>query len=183
MPPSVQLLPHYLDRTWTAGLAVLLALLFGLVGVQRAQATIVIGQGIDGVTLGDTEAKVVKTIGPPGFREHFEESSGDFTIWKYPKGFGGVITFNQRHRVVTMWMAEKRQHTNTGISMNSSPAQVRRAYPRAQCKLGAGPGAGPGEESMACVVKSRYHGRTTETAFEWRNKDKAMEEIDIGFVH
>ena len=43
-------------------------------------------------------------------------------------------------------------------------------------------GAGPGEESEACILKSKYHGHTVETAFEWRNKEKSMEEISIGLT-
>jgi hypothetical protein len=46
----------------------------------------VVGQGIGGVKLRDTETQVEKAIGPPGFQEHFEDNGG-ITIWKYPKGF------------------------------------------------------------------------------------------------
>ncbi len=115
------------------------------------------------------------------FKEHFEDHGG-ITIWKYPKGFSGVITFNHHHRVVGMWMSSTQQRTNKGIGLSSSPAEVLKAYPKTKCKPGTGPGAGPGEESMGCILKSKYHGHTTETAFEWRNKDKTMEEIDVVLV-
>jgi hypothetical protein len=152
-----------------------------MVAAPVAQATIVIGQGVAGVKIGDTEAQVVKTIGPPGFREHFEDHGGE-TVWKYPKGFSGVIGFDHKGHLTGMWTSSTQQRTNKGIGISSSPAQVEKAYPKAKCKLGTGPGAGPGEESMGCILKSKYHGHTTETAFEWRNKDKAMEEIDVGLV-
>jgi hypothetical protein len=35
---------------------------------------------------------------------------------------------------------------------------------------------------MGCILKTKYHGHVTETAFEWRNKDKAMEEISVGLA-
>jgi hypothetical protein len=69
-----------------------------------------------------------------------------------------------------------------GISVMSSPADVSKAYPQAKCTLGAGPGAGPGEESESCLLKTRYRGHATETAFEWRNKEKSMEEISISLT-
>jgi hypothetical protein len=162
------------------GLVAVLGLLSSaaIMAAAPAGATIVVGQGIAGVAVGDTEAQVETAIGPPGFNEHIE----GMTIWKYPKGFEGVITFDSQLRVKDMWTASKQQRTNKGIGLDSSPAKVRKAYPKAKCTIGAGPQAGPGEQSLACVVKSRYHGHTVKTFFEWRNKNKAMEEIDIDAI-
>jgi hypothetical protein len=152
-----------------------------MVAAPSAEAMIVIGQGVDGVKIGDTEAQVEKTIGPPGFKEHSDEHGG-ITIWKYPKSFSGVISFDHTGHLASMWTSSTQQRTSKGIGINSSPAEVLKAYPKTKCKLGTGPGAGPGEESMGCILKTKYHGRTVETAFEWRNKEKAMEEIDIGLA-
>jgi hypothetical protein len=143
---------------------------------SAAQATIVVGQGIAGVNIGQTPAQVESVLGPPTFKQ---PPSQGLTAWDYhTPPLVLQVDFTSGH-VSGMWTASKKQRTNKGISIDSSPAQVRKAYPKVKCKLGAGPGAGPGEQSLACVLKSKYHGHSVETAFEWRNKNDAMEEIDI----
>jgi hypothetical protein len=133
--------------------------------------TIVVGQSIGGVTVGESEAQVRKALGRP-----LAERAGR---WQYGQGPIGLIAAFKHKTVYDVWTPRSEYKTNKGISVASSPAQVSKAYPNAKCKLGAGPGAGPGEESEACILKSKYHGHTVETAFEWRNKEKAMEEIGI----
>jgi hypothetical protein len=142
-------------------------------------AKIIVGQGIAGVNIGKTPAQVEGLLGSPTFKQ---PPSQGLTAWDYHKApLDLQVDFTGDH-VSGMWTASKQQRTDKGIGINSSPAQVRKAYPTAKCKLGAGPGAGPGEQSLACVLKSKYHGHTIATAFEWRNKTKAMEEIDIYLV-
>jgi hypothetical protein len=160
------------------GLVAMLGLLASvgiMAAAPAAEATIVVGQGIAGVKIGDTEAQVKQAIGQPASTLH----AGATTTWRYPKGLLGVVSFDHQGRVSGMWTASKQQRTSKGIGLDSSPAQVRKAYPAAKCTAGAGPGAGPGEQSLACIVKSKYHGQTVETAFEWRNETVAMEEIDV----
>ena len=165
-----------------AASSALVAVGVGGVVVPTANAsnnlTIVIGQGEAGVKIGDTASQVEKAIGRAGFTEHFKRE----TIWKEFKSFLGVVSFDHQHHVSAMWTANKRLRTNKGIGVASTVAQVVKAYPAAKCTLGTGPGAGPGEESESCLLKTKYRGHVTETAFEWRNKEKSMEEIDIGLV-
>jgi hypothetical protein len=147
-----------------------------MAAASAAEAKIVVGQGIAGVKIGQTPTQVEGMLGSPTFKQ---PPSQALTAWDYHRSpLDLQVDFTHGH-VSGMWTAAKQQRTSKGISIGSSPAQVRRAYPKAKCTPGAGPAPGPGEESLACVVKSRYHGQTVETAFEWRNKNSAMEEIDI----
>jgi hypothetical protein len=147
-----------------------------MAAASAAQATIVVGQGIAGINIGETPAQVEGVLGSPTFKQ---PPSQGLTAWDYHKSPLDLQVDFTNERITGMWTAAKQQRTNKGIGLDSSPAQVRKAYPKAKCTLGAGPGAGSGEQSLACVLKSQYHGRTVETSFEWRNKKEAMEEIDI----
>jgi len=126
------------------------------------------------VTIGETEAQVRDALGRP-----LAQRDGEWQYGKLPIGL--IITFKHKD-VADVWTPRSEYKTSKGISVASSPTQVKAAYPQAKCTLGAGPGAGPGEESEACILKSKYHGHMVETAFEWRNKEKSMEEISIGLI-
>jgi hypothetical protein len=143
---------------------------------EAGTSRIVVGQGIAGVTLGETPAQVEEVLGSPTSKQ---PPSQGLTAWDYHSSPLDLQVDFTGGGVSGMWTASPELRTSKGISLDSSPAQVRKAYPKVKCTLGAGPGAGPGEQSLACVLKARYHGKVVETAFEWRNKDKAMEEIDI----
>lgn len=136
--------------------------------------TIVVGQSIGGVAIGETEAQVKDALGRP-----LAKRDGEWQYGKLPIGL--IVTF-KHNDVADVWTPRSEYKTSKGISVASSPTQVSTAYPQAKCTLGAGPGAGPGEESEACILKSKYHGHTVETAFEWRNKEKSMEEISISLT-
>jgi len=141
-----------------------------------ASATIVVGQGIAGVDIGQSPTQVEGVLGSPTFKQ---PPSQGLTAWDYHKSPLGLQVDFTGGSVIGMWTTAPQQRTSKGISIDSSPAQVRKAYPKVKCTPGAGPQPGPGEQSLACVVRSRYHGKIVKTYFEWRNKNKAMEEIDI----
>ncbi len=161
-----------------AASSALVAVGVGGVVVPTANAsknlTIAVGQSIGGVTIGETEAQVKDALGRPLAKRNGE--------WQYGKLPIGIIVTFKHNDVTGVWTPRSEYKTSKGISVASSPTQVSAAYPQAKCTLGAGPGAGPGEESEACILKSKYRGHATETAFEWRNKEKSMEEISIGLI-
>jgi hypothetical protein len=177
-PPRSQCRPRGILSLIVAVLGAVLMLVAPVAAAASQNRTIVIGQGEAGVKIGATEAQVETAIGRPGTKEHFATE----TIWKGFKSFVGVVGFDRKHHVSGMWTANTQLHTNKGIGVESTVAQVQQAYPTAKCTLGTGPGAGPGEESESCTLTTRYHHRTVMTAFEWRNNRGSMEEIDIDVV-
>jgi hypothetical protein len=144
--------------------------------VPAAFAKIVIGQGIAGVSIGQSPTQVEGVLGSPTFKQ---PSSQGLTAWDYHKSPLDLQVDFTGGSVIGMWTAAPQQRTSKGIGIDSSPAEVRKAYPKTKCTPGAGPQPGPGEQSLTCVVRSRYHGKIVKTYFEWRNEHKAMEEIDI----
>jgi hypothetical protein len=144
--------------------------------VPAAFAKIVIGQGVAGVSIGQSPAQVEGVLGSPTFKQ---PPSQGLTAWDYHKSPLDLQVDFTGGSVIGMWTTAPQQRTSKGISIDSTPAEVRKAYPKTKCTPGAGPQPGPGEQSLACVVRSRYHGKIVKTYFEWRNDRKAMEEIDI----
>jgi hypothetical protein len=137
-----------------------------------AQAKIVVGQSIDGVKLGESEAQVMTTLGAPTYKT----PEGAETSWGYPKTLEGRVGF-KAGQVVGLWTLSKHQKTSKGVGPGSSLAQVKRAYPKAKCS------AGPfGPKSLICVLKSKYQGRAVETSLPFFTRSAGVREVDIGFA-
>ena len=149
-----------------------LLLIVGLLA-SIAQAKIVIGQSVAGVKLGDSQAQVQQQLGTPAYTMP-EPKNG--IQWGFPAVFMGRVSFDATLHVRGMWTASKRQKTNKGIGPGSSLAQVRKAYPKIKCMTGPF-----GPKSLICVLKSKYQGRTVETAFPFFYRTAGAREVDIGF--
>lgn len=166
-------------------LAVGLAIAMGVL-CATASATIVVGQSIAGVKLGDTMAQVLKAVGKPSWKEHFTTGpSKGQTNWSYEHGFDGIIGFNRAGRVNGMWTASPNQSTSTGIHPGNDAknmhgavlARVKKTYPTATCDVGA-----LGPQSEVCNVRSTYRGRAVITAFVFRYKQNGLSEVDFGYA-
>ena len=116
----------------------------------EASANIVIGQSIDGVELGASEAQVRQVLGTPLKRE--EDN------FFYPESVGLRIGF-QQSRVAGVLSISKQQKTSKGITIGSSRSQFKRAYPRANCLEGP-----YGPQSLYCAVTARFNGRESYTS-------------------
>jgi hypothetical protein len=145
-----------------------------LVAASTAEATIVVGRGMDGVTLGESEAQVMTTLGAPTYK--MAEGQGGESSWGYPKTLEGRIGFDRQLQVSGMWTISKHQKTSKGVGPGSSLANTRKAYPAAKCSTGPF-----GPKSLICVMKSHYQGRAAETAFVFFTRGAPMREVDIGF--
>ena len=144
-----------------------------MAAASTAEATIVVGRGMDGVTLGESEAQVMTTLGAPTYKTPGQAGESS---WGYPKTLEGRIGFDRQLQVSGMWTISKRQKTSKGVGPGSSLANTRKAYPAAKCS------AGPfGPKSLICVMKSHYQGRAVETAFLFFTRGAPMREVDIGF--
>jgi hypothetical protein len=153
----------WLLRLAALALPLLAALTFGSV----AEANIVIGQSVAGVNLGDTEAQVQQVLGPPS-----SHVSGSFI---YPTQVGLRVGFSHG-RVDGVLSFSKKQKTSQGITIGSSRAQVKHAYPQASCLEGP-----YGPSSLYCAVSAHVHGRKSFTSFLFGTPTGGVTEIELGY--
>jgi hypothetical protein len=140
---------------------------------STAEAKIVVGQSIDGIKLGDTQAHVEQVLGPPAYK--YEANGG--SSWGYPTTLLGRVGLDSTHHVNAIWTASKRQKTSQGIGPGSSLAQVRKAYPKVKCSTGPF-----GPKSLICTLKSKYNGRAVETAFPFFTRSMGAREVDMNYA-
>jgi len=149
-----------------------LALSGGALLAPAAEAKIVVGRGIAGVTIGQTEAQVTSELGAPG-TEQPADSQG-ITTWNYSEQpLMGTVSFagGKVDGIVTYSMHQK---TNKGVGVGSSLAKVRKAYPKIKCSTGPF-----GPESAVCTVKSRVGGKVVETSFPFFSRSAGAREVDV----
>lgn len=117
-----------------------------------APANIIIGQSIAGVKLGDSEAQVKAALRgqsnehPPVF--HSELLYSDFLRIVFKHG-----------RADKLVSYSSTQKTSKGITVGSSQAQVKHAYPKITCEEGQHP------IYVYCVTGGHIHGHTSYTGF------------------
>jgi hypothetical protein len=144
-----------------------------MAAASTAEATIVVGRGMDGVTLGESQAQVMTTLGEPAYK--MPGQNGE-TSWGYPKTLEGRVGFDRQLQVDGMWTISRHQKTSKGVGPGSSLSKTRKAYPAAKCATGPF-----GPKSLICTLKSHYQGRGVETAFLFFTRSAPMREVDIGF--
>lgn len=137
-----------------------------LVVAPIALANVVIGQSIAGVKLGDSKAQVKKVLGSP--------SSSSATSFVYPTKIGLRVSF-QHGQVSGVLSFSKKQKTAKGITVGSSTAALKSAYPQATCSEGP-----YGPSSLYCVMTARFHGRQSYTSF-LVGMSGTVEEIELGY--
>ncbi|HXA54878.1 MAG TPA: hypothetical protein VNV37_08395, partial [Solirubrobacteraceae bacterium] len=152
------------------------------VAAPTASAKVVIGQSIAGVKLGATEAQVRRLVGKPSACEPCSKSE---RLWRYARGFEGIIIFDSAGRVKGMWTGSEAQATSKGIHANgfsgtghgSSLAEIKQAYPSAKCE------EMPNSDGYAtCDLISHYHGRKVDTNFLIKAASAGVAEIAVDFV-
>jgi len=148
--------------------AVMLVLVGAAAFTPAASASIVVGKSIDGVKLGDTQARVLQVLGQPDSREHG---------WDYLRGLEGRVSFDSHKRVGGIWTGSRQQKTSKGIGPGSSLAKLKRAYPRIRCETGPF-----GPQSLMCVIRSRLHGRKVETSFPFFTEAMGVREVDLDLL-
>jgi len=153
-----------------------LLLTAGVLAVAPAAlAKIVIGQGIAGVKLGDSETQVEGVLGSPTLKQ--PSSYNGSVEWNYGKPpLLGAMSF-VKGDLTGLWTSSKQQKTGKGIGPGSSLSSTERAYPAAKCSTGPF-----GPKSVICVIKSRPSGRTVETAFLFYTRSMGAREVDISFT-
>jgi hypothetical protein len=146
-----------------------------MVATPSALANIIIGQSIAGVKLGATEAQVTALLGPPTSKESNGPSYPNSVSLMYPASVGLHIVMNAG-RVSGMLSFSKHQKTSKGITIGSSRARMKSAYPQAKCAEGP-----YGPKSLYCAVLARFHGRRSFTSFLFGTATGGVVEIELGY--
>jgi hypothetical protein len=119
-----------------------------------AGASIIPGQSIDGIKLGDTQAQVEQLLGPS---TPTPIPSKSVLYYDPPLPFDGNISLDLQGNVNGMNTNTSRFKTSKGIHVGSPLSAVRKAYPKA--KKGSTP-LGPDY-----TLKSSYNGQPVYTFF------------------
>lgn len=117
-----------------------------------AQAQIVPGKSVAGVSLGDTTAKVKRVLGTP-------DAGSNMLNYRYIRRHGVGIYF-VAGRVLEISVLRRPQATRSGIRVGSTRAAVLKAYPKAKCTP-----AVVGRNAFECRLAGKLRGRATETVF------------------
>jgi hypothetical protein len=167
--------PQTVRRSSLAAVASLLLSAGLLAFVPSALASIVIGQSIAGIKLGDSEAQVTAVLGAPESKESAGPLYPGVVNIYYPTSVG--LHFSMTNgRVSGALIFSKKQKTHKGIGMGSSRAQLKRAYPQAKCAEGP-----YGPKSLYCAVLARFHGRKSFTSFLFGTATGGVVEIELGY--
>mgnify|MGYP001252815220 CR=1 FL=1 len=117
-----------------------------------AQATIVPGKSVKGVSLGDATTKVRQVLGKP-------EAGSNMLNYRYIRRHGLGVYF-VAGKALEIMVTRAPQATRSGIRVGSSRTALTKAYPRAKCLP-----AVVGKNTFECRLPSRFKGRATETVF------------------
>lgn len=149
------------------------------VAEAKPAAKLVMGQSIDGINIGQTEAQVRQEHGKPTYV--YDKNNGSLVQWTYGRSRDLTMSFGIGNRVVDLELFDKRDRTDKGIGVGSSLAQVQKAYPSAKCAPHlSGNGQDPNYGPPGCVVETKHGGRTVDTAFVVTDPTKGVYDITMG---
>jgi hypothetical protein len=141
--------------------------LVGLVTAPLTSASIVIGQSIAGIALGDTQQHVERILGPLSY----SKTTGLF----HPRRKGSLhIHFANGTVDLVGLFAAYGQQTATGIEIGSTRRQFKHAYPHAHCMPDF-------RETLACYITAHFRDYKTHTEF-WFSKTGQLEEIGLAYT-
>lgn len=129
----------------------------------NAYARIVIGKGIAGVQLGDSQARVMQQLGKP-----VSVVPPDLL---YGRPLDGHVGFDFTRRVDDISTRSSAQRTDRRVGPSMTDRAVRHAYPHLRCYRHAA------QWTMLCFVIGKYHHFPVETDFLF--KGHMLREIDI----
>lgn len=165
------------DRTRAKrrALATIVGLVLVAVLAGAAQAEVLVGKGIAGVNLGDTQTKVEHLFGKGKLCSSF----GGGTSCDYSRVLQGRVSIKRSH-VIDLWTGSCKQSTAKGIhpgcgsKKGSSLQQIKRAYRGIKCEVIGG--------FASCTTNSRLGGRKVNTSFLIKAASFGVPEIEIGYV-
>jgi hypothetical protein len=149
---------------------------------QAANATVVPGQSIAGVKLGDTERQVAKLFPHPSCAKCFSAN----VDWLYLGNSPVLGADFKNHRLIEVTTVSTSQSTPGGLHANggggdkpesggSSLAELKAAYSKVECFE---------EQSFGfatCRLKGHDHGRRSYTLFQFYTTQGGLARIKIGY--
>ena len=138
-----------------------------LAAAPTALANIVIGQSVAGVQLGATKAQAMAAL-----RGQTHEQPAVLGAELFYSGFLRIHFTSGR--VDKLLLYSKKQKTSKGITIGSSRAQLKSAYPQAKCEEGTTP------VYLYCVMAGHAKGRKSYTGFLFEATGGVVE-IELGF--
>lgn len=147
------------------------------VGAAPADATIVPGQSIAGVRLGDAGARVQEVLGKAQSVQKWRDEGGQSWFWREGVRPVDWATLNTQLVVIGLETGDKQQKTSKGIGPGSSLKAVKKAYPSVSCRLGELPPAAPDTD---CTLETRHGGKATPTKFVIAGGKVVL--VDVGDV-
>ena len=121
-----------------------------------AQAKIVPGRSVAGVSLDDSAARVKQVLGAP-------ERGSNVLNYRYIRRHGLGVYFIAG-KVFEITVVRRPQATGKGIRVGSTRKALTKAHPRARCRA-----AVVGKNTVECRLKGKFKRRATETLFTVRN--------------
>lgn len=112
----------------------LLVVLFAFGLAATAGAAIAPGQGIAGVKLGMTPAKVKKLLGVPDLvNARTDAKKQSEIIWGYEKKGLGIIFSGKPPKVTLVGVGHKGERLPSGLGVGSHEADLQQRFPRLGC--------------------------------------------------
>jgi hypothetical protein len=107
------------------------ALVAALVLAAAASATIVVGRGIGGVTIGMSRSAVRAKLGKPTTVVHAKNEFGPYTQFRY---VGYTVDFQDNGPVTSVETTLARERTAAGVGVGSTWGQVKTKVPGVVCE-------------------------------------------------
>jgi len=136
----------------------------------KSNNTIVVGQGMAGVRVGESEAQATRTLGKP-IRANVPnpDLGGGSVSQEYPTVY---VTYNQEGDVSVLDARSPKLKTDEGISLGSSRADVHKKYPGVMC-IPAKP-----HFSLKCFMVESRDGQPVQTSFYF-DSSNTVRDIEV----
>jgi hypothetical protein len=172
MPASPRAVPRAASTTpQRVTYLTILLVAVALVAAPSAFASIVIGQSIAGIALGDTKQQVEQVVGPLSY----SKTAGLFHPRREPSLHIGFTNGTNGTVDLVGLFAVYGQQTATGIEVGSTRRQFKHAYPDAHCMPDGL------RESLACYITAHFRGYKTHTEFRFGETGQ-LESIGLAYT-
>lgn len=115
----------------------LVGIVWVLSSASVAQALIQVQEGISGIRLNMSTARVNASLGTPAKVKHGRNDFGPFTEYRYKGGL--TVTFQGNREVSAVSLTGQTDRTATGVGVGSTEKQVKDGVPGVKCTTSGGP--------------------------------------------
>jgi hypothetical protein len=149
----------------------LCVVVLAVLGVPRAEASIVLGQSIGGVKLGDPLSSVTQRFGPPS-RKVVGDEEGDYGLWWNPIKLHALMrTEGDTVYLVSTTSTKQRTSRHIGPGVRASTARARLTGER----CGSYFDADRGRDVVGCDVRAKGGVTTSFVIWSGRVREVVLE--------